>query len=84
MVRLCALVLLATLLIVRVSRGQLQDECPSCCHHTFTQENITTGNSQAFWDCNESEEFVIHATRCFSECAYNVSVGMYPIQTKLL
>ena len=68
--------LLAILFIVRVSHGQLQ-ECPSCCHHTFTKENITTaGTPQPFWDCNESEEFTIHVGRCFSECAYNVSVGM--------
>ena len=66
--------LLAILFIVRVSHGQLQ-ECPSCCHHTFTKENITTaGRPQPFWDCNESEEFVIHVGRCFSECTYKVSV----------
>ena len=72
MVRSCTL--LAILFIVGVSHGQLQ-ECPSCCHHSFTEENITTaGNPQPFWDCNQDEEFVIHAGRCFSECAYNVSI----------
>ena len=72
MVRSCTL--LAILFIVRVSYGQLQ-ECPSCCNHTFTEESIkTAGSPRAFWDCNENEEFVIHAGRCFSECAYNVSV----------
>ena len=68
--------LLAILFIVGVSRGQLQ-ECPSCCNHSFTEESIMTeGRQQPFWDCNENEEFVIHAGRCFSECAHNVSVGM--------
>ena len=74
MVRSCTL--LAILFIVRASHGQLQ-ECPSCCHLTFTKENITTaGTPRDFWDCHESEEFVIHAGRCFSECAYNVSVAV--------
>ena len=74
MVRSCTL--LAILFTVRVSHGQLQ-ECPSCCNHTFTEESIkTVGSPQAFWDCNENEEFVIHAARCFSECAYNVSVSI--------
>ena len=74
MVRSC--VLLAILFIVRVSYGQ-QQECPSCCHHSFTNESIKTeGVQQPLWDCHEIEEDVVHVGRCFSECAYNVSVGM--------
>ena len=74
MVRSC--VLLAILFIIRVSYGQLQ-ECPSCCHHSFTNESIKTqGRQGLLWDCHEEEEYVIHVERCFSECAYNVSVCM--------
>ena len=67
---------LAILLIIRVSCGQLQ-ECPSCCNHTFTEDNIMEGTPiprQPFWDCNEDEKFVIHVAKCFSECPYHVSV----------
>ena len=75
MVRLCTL--MAILFIVRVSHGQLQ-ECPSCCHHSYTEDSIKANAPiprQAFWDCNETEAVVIHVAKCFSECAYNVSVG---------
>ena len=68
--------LLAILFIIRVSHGQLQ-ECPSCCHHSFTEDNITAGVAPfRFRNCDEDEEFTILAAKCFSECAYNVSVGM--------
>ena len=68
---------LAILFILRVSHGQRLQECPSCCHRSFTEDNITAGIPQRlFWDCNEDEELVIHVAKCFSECTYNVSVGM--------
>ena len=73
MVRSCAI--LVILFIIRVSHGQLQ-ECPSCCHHPYTEDNITAGSTPfAFWHCNETEEVVIHVAKCFSECAYNVSIS---------
>ena len=75
MTSLC--VLLAMLFITKASYGQLE-ECPSCCSHEFTESSIkTAGAPQPFWDCNEDENFVIHVGRCFSECAYNVSVEIY-------
>ena len=74
MVRPCAL--LVILFIIRVSQGQLQ-ECPSCCHHPYTEDSITAGvGSFRFRNCDEDEEFAILAAKCFSECAYNVSVYM--------
>ena len=73
MIRSCALS--AILFIIKVTSGQVE-ECPSCCHHTFTETNITSTDvpRRPFWDCTDDENLAIHAARCFSECAYNVSV----------
>ena len=72
MIRSCAL--LAILFIIKVTSDQVE-ECPSCCHHTFTETNITSaGARRPFWDCTDDENLAIHAARCISECAYNVSV----------
>ena len=69
--------LLAILFIIQISSGQMEERCPSCCHHSFTETSITeAGRRFAFWDCNEDEKSAINAARCISECAYNVSVAI--------
>ena len=74
--RLCTL--FAILFIIKVtSSQQLEERCPSCCHHTFNETTIkTAGRPQPFWDCTEDEKLAINAARCMSECAYNVSVSI--------
>ena len=75
--RLCAL--LAILFIIKVTSGQLEERCPSCCHHSFNETSITETKVRpsAFWDCTADEKSAINAARCISECAYNVSVAMF-------
>ena len=74
--RLCAL--LAILFIIKVTSGQLEERCPSCCHHSFNETSIKTeGRPWEFWDCTADEKSAINAARCISECAYNVSVAMF-------
>lgn len=76
--KLCAL--LPILFIIKITRGQLEERCPSCCHHTFTETSIKeAGNPQPFWDCTADEKSAINAARCFSECAYNVSIAMFSL-----
>ena len=81
MMRLYAL--LATLFVIKVSSGQMEERCPSCCHHPFNETSIKNfGLNLALWDCTEDERSAVNAARCVSECAYNVSeyipyIGIY-------
>ena len=73
--RLCAILII--LLIIKASSGQMEERCPSCCHHSFNNISIKNfGRNLALWDCTEDEKSAINAARCVSECAYNVSVAI--------